>query len=72
MYTGYWISEGGHIYGPDGYTRCWISDGHIHSSAGYTRCWISDGHIHSPTGYTQCWIADGGHIYGPKENLPWS
>ena len=71
MDTGYYI-QGSSIYGPHGYTHCWVRDGHIcRARGGHTACWIEKGYIHSSKGgYTQFYV-EGGRIYGPSKTLPW-
>ena len=70
MYTGYYITQDGHICGRRGYTRHYFSDDHIYGPNGYTRFYRSDDSIYGPSGYTRCYFS-GEHIYGPSDALPW-
>src|SRR5262249_55482177 len=70
VYTGYWIDDDGHIFGPRESGQFWIDDGYIWGPRNSGQFWIQDEYVWGPKDGGKFWIQDG-HIYGPDANLPW-
>lgn len=78
MYTGYYVADDGHIFGPNESGLFYIDKGYIHGprnggkySIGQAKYRTQAKYIFGPIDNGQFYITNDGHIHGPTRSLPW-
>jgi hypothetical protein len=76
-YSGYYVGDHGHIYGPQDSGLFYINDNWIFGPRNSGKYWLSepDGtgvrYVYGPNRNCEFYITGDGHIYGPDALLPW-